>query len=325
MRKSKSARSAIIAVLILAIILVGALIYMSQNNFSIYDMSQYSWDKESDVGDYEYNSDIINMLLIGIDSEGTMETSTTYGDQARADNIDLISINTKEKTVKVLPVSRDTMTDVMNYSTRGYEAGKVKIQLGFAFSFGNGGYESSMNVCDAVSDLLIGIPVPYFITTNLDSIAYANNLIGGVTVTVPNNDLSHKYSNMKKGNEVKLTKSNVADFLRYRGSEDGSNNGRMERQQAFIEAYIQKLETMSKDDFEDMWDRMDSDKSKIKTNLDEQMFISLIGGLKEYAYNPRYDNLHIEGKNKVEDGYDVFYPDKERLRELVIKTYYRAI
>ena len=330
MRHNKRMRIAVYAILAVTVLAVCLLIYSNQRHQKIYDV-KHSSDSDSSSytviyngESYEYNSKISTILLIGIDSTGKMETSTDYGEQARADNIDLIIFNREDKTVKVLPVSRDTITEVMTYSAQGYETGKTTTHLGFAFSFGNGGGASSKNTCNAVSDLLYGVSIYRYVTTNIDSIGYANQLIGGVTVTVPNNDLADKYPEMKKGAKVELTDDNVADFLRYRDTDkDASNNSRMERQQAFLTAYIDKLKTMTEDDYIDMWKQLKSDKSKISTNMSEKMFLNLIGNIKEYSYNPATDNLKIEGTDGEEDGYDVFYPDKDRLKELVINTFFK--
>ena len=327
MRRNKNMKRAVIAIIIAAVLAAAFLIYKSQETWNRFDVSDYSYDKTERAGTgYEYNKDIVSVLLIGIDSKGTMEVSQTYGEQARADSIDLVIFNTKEKTVKLLPVSRDTMTEVTRYSASGYEVGSMKTHLGFAFTFGNGGHESSMNVCNAVSDMLCGAEIYRYITTNLDSIAYANDLIGGVTVTVPNNDLAGKYPEMTQGSMVTLTDENAADFLRYRDTaEDGSNAGRMERQEAFLEAYVQKLETMSEDEYKDMWNRLKSDDTRIRTNIKEKTLMSLIADLRDYSYDPVTDNLSIEGENSVEDGYDVFYPDEEKLEEMARTIFFKKL
>ena len=324
MRKNKRFRYSVITVVLVMVLVVAVLITKSQSEWKKYDVSASGHAKAGDG--YEYNKNISNILLIGIDSTGPMETCATYGDQARADNIDLISFNSQDKSVKIMPISRDTMTDVTKFSAKGYEVGKIKTHLGFAYSYGNGGNESSMNVCDAVSDFLYGTEVYKYVTTNLDSIGYANDLIGGVTVTVPNNDLAFRYPEMTEGNKVEMTSSNVADFLRYRNTDvDGSNTGRMERQQAFLEAYVKKLETMSKDDYKSMWKKLSSEQSKIKTNMTEKMFLGLLADLKKYKYDPNKDNLHIEGVNTVESGYDVFYPDEKKLKALVRETFFEKM
>lgn len=328
MRKNAKMRRLIVAVLIVAVAGVAVLIVRNQRHNKIFDVSGFSDANSSytvtwNGHDWEYNENINSILLIGIDSTGEMKTSDTYGEQARADNIDLISFDDVNKTVKILPISRDTMTEVPNFTSSGYETNSMRTHLGFAFSFGNGGKASSMNVCNAVSDLLYGVEVYRYVTTNIDSIGYANDLIGGVTVEVPNDDLADKYPEMTKGAKVRLTDKNVADFLRYRSTEDGSNNGRMERQQAFLQAYIEKLKTMNEDDYVEMWNQLSSDESKIKTNMSQNMFMSLISNIRDYHYDPDTDNLKIEGTNGVENGYDVFYPDEDKLKELVVTTYFK--
>lgn len=328
MRKNVKMRRLVIAAVLLVFIAAIALIIVNQRHNKMFDVSGFS-DGDSKYTitwngrDWEYNESINSILLIGIDSTGEMKTSDTYGDQARADNIDLISFNYEDKTITILPISRDTMTEVPKFTANGYEASKTLTHLGFAYSFGNGGRASSMNVCNAVSDLLYGVEVYRYVTTNIDSIGYANDLIGGVTVEVPNNDLAGRYPNMTKGAKVRITKKNVEAFLRYRSDKDGSNNGRMERQQAFLQAYIEKLKTMSDDDYLDMWQQLSSDDSKIKTNMTKSMFMNLIADIKDYRYDPDTDNLKIIGTDVVENGYDAFYPDEDKLKELVVTTFFK--
>lgn len=324
--KNRKKKRVVITIFVIMALVVSFLIFRSQNTWNKFDVSQYSISSNDEETGYVFDEGILTVLLIGVDSTGVMETSATYGNQARADNIDLISFDTVNKSIKILPISRDTMTEVTKFSSKGYDVGTIKTHLGFAYSFGDGGNASSMNVCDAVSNLLYGTEVYKYITTNLDSIAYANDLIGGVTVLVPNDDLKEKYPELTAGSEVELNEENVADFLRYRDPDkDGSNIGRMERQQAFLEAYVKKLETMTEDEYKDMWDRLSSDKSKIRTNISENMFLDLIENLREYKYDPLTDNLKIEGVDSVEDGYDVFYPDEEKLQELVRNTFFKKI
>lgn len=49
---------------------------------------------------------------------------------------------------------------------------------------------------------------------------YINELAGGITLTVPNNDLQEKYPEMAEGAQVTLDDSNIKDFLQYRNTEE---------------------------------------------------------------------------------------------------------
>lgn len=329
MRKNAKMRRIIIAIILVVVLAVAALIAISQRNNKKFDVSSFSDGSDAytvtwNGRDWEYNENISSILLIGIDSTGEMKTSDTYGNEARADNIDLVSFNASDKTIKILPISRDTMTEVPTFTSAGYQSASINTHLGFAYAYGNGGRDSSMNVCNAVSDMLYGVEVFRYVTTNIDSIGYANELIGGVTVEVPNDDLANKYPEMTKGAKVKMTDKNVADFLRYRDTKkDASNNGRMERQRAFLEAYVEKLNQMNEEDYIEMWEKLSSDEGKIQTNMSRQLFMNLIANIKEYKYDPATDNLKIEGTDGTEDGYDTFYPDEDKLKELVVTTYFK--
>ena len=328
--KRKKKTIIMIGVVVLVLALAFLLILKDQKKRKVYQVtpvkSQDSYTVTYNGEKYQYNSKVETILLIGVDSTGPMEVSADYGEQARADNLDLIIIDHENKCIKVLPVSRDTYTEVTNYTAKGYAIGKVPTHLGFAFSFGDGGNASSKNVCSAVSELLYGVEIYRYVTTNIDSIGYANDLIGGVDVVVPNNDLAFMYPEMVKGATVTMTKDNVAEFLRYRNlDQDASNVGRMQRQRAFLQSYIEKLETMTESDYVSMWEKLQKDSNIIKTNINQDTFQRLLNCVKDYSYDPDTCNLNIAGKNDKLDGYDVFYVDEDQLKELVINVFYKKV
>lgn len=329
-RHNKKFKILVTIVVICMALLVAFLIYkdqMAQGAYKVAEVEvgepQQSYSITYEGEEYDFNSSIESVLLIGVDSRGKLEAQESYGVDARADNIDLIIMDRQNHSVKILPISRDTMTEITKYTVKGYESSSYVDHIGFAFSYGNGGKASCDNACDAVSNLLYGIDVRYYICTNLDSIAFANDLLGGVKVECPNNDLSGKYPEMTEGAKIKLGDSNVEDFLRYRNTdEDYSNNGRMERQQAFLDGFVEQIKGMSEEDFADMWKELKADDSNILTNVSKSHFLKLINRINEYEYDPEKSNLKIEGTDKVEDGHDVFYANEKKLKQLVVDTFY---
>ena len=320
----------IICVVIVALV-TGFLIWRDQLAQSVFKVGDET-AAEGDEGvymmtyngvEYEYNNNIMSVMLIGIDSTGKIKSEETYDNHARADNIEILILDRRTNKVSILPISRDTITPVHRYTMNGYDAGTEETHLGFAYTFGDGGKASCLNTQQAVAELLFGVEPRYYFTTNLDSIAFLNNLVGGVTVTVPNSDVAGVHPELSKGSQVTLNDSNVADFLRYRDTNANySNNGRMERQRAFLEAVIQKLADMSADEYEDMWKKITSKDSNILTNLNNGQFVQILDKIRTYDINPTTNVLKIEGKNGSEDGYDVFYPDKDKLQQLVVDTFF---
>lgn len=320
----------VVCILVVALI-AGFLIWRDQIRQNAYKVDE-SVSQEQDDGVYmieydgayyEYNNNIMSVMLIGIDSTGKIESTDTYDNHARADNIEILIFDRRTSKISILPISRDTITPVHKYSMNGYDIGTEDTHLGFAYTFGDGGKISCLNTQQAVADLLYGVSPKYYFTTNLDSISFLNDLVGGVTVTVPNSDVSGVHPELVKGSKVKLNSSNVADYLRYRDTGiDYSNNGRMERQRAFLSAVVEKISNMDASEYEDMWEKINSDESNILTNLNNGQFIKLLDKIRKYDIDSKANLLKIEGKNDSLDGYDVFYPDQDKLKKLVIDTFF---
>ena len=128
--------------------------------------------------------------------------------------------------------------------------------------------------------------------TNQDSIPYINSLVGGITLVVPNNDLSKLYPELTAGAEVTLTDENVKPFLQNRDtSESFSNEGRMERQKAYVTAYINKLKSMSTKELEKTWDSLDEMNDYLQTSITKNQYLELIKTMRKMDFTE--DNFVI--------------------------------
>ena len=107
-------------------------------------------------------------------------------------------------------------------------------------AYGDGEDKSCRLVAEAVSQLLEDIPIQKYISSDLSSISQINDLVGGVTVTVPGDDLEYLGARFKKGRTLKLEGEMAEQFVRSRNTEeDFSNAGRMERQKVYLTAYLE--------------------------------------------------------------------------------------
>lgn len=274
---------------------------------------------------YQYNSLITNILYAGVDSTGVMEASGVYGDQARADSISLVVLDKKHKKMTIIAISRDTMTDIHRYTLDGKDRGTAETHLGFAYTYGDGGEASCENLVQAVSELLCGIPIQEYVVTNQTSMPYINNLVGGVTVTVPNNDLTEKYPDLTAGTTVTLDDSNITDYLHYRNTaEEFSNESRIERQESFINAYIPLAKEQVKKDPNGMWSRLEQMDQYLQTSITKNKYIDLVNLLDQVDYTGE-DFCRLEGEDQMGEFHDEFYPDQERLQEKIIELFYEEI
>lgn len=274
---------------------------------------------------YEYNNRVTTVLYSGIDSTGKMEASSQYGDKARADSINLIVMDEKKNKMTIVSVNRDTMTKIHRYSMSGNDQGYYTSHLGYAYTYGDGGNVSCENLSEAVSMLFGDVPVKRYIVTNQDSMPYINDLVGGVTVTVPNDDLSDLYPELYEGNQVTLDDNTVHDFLQHRNTEDEfSNEGRMERQKAYMSAYIAKIKSMDEKELENTWNSLDSMQDYLQTNITRSQYLKFIKLIRKIDFSDE-DIIQLSGSDQEGELHDEFYPDETELKKLIIQLFYEKV
>ena len=273
---------------------------------------------------YQYNELVTTVLYAGIDSEGIVK-QTAFTDAPRADSIHLAVLDKKNKRMSVIAISRDTMTEIRRYTMTGKDRGTYVSHLGLAYSYGDGGSISCENLREAVSRLLGGIPIDEYVITNRSSLPYINRLVGGVTVTVPNADLEEKNPVFQEGSQVLLDDSNVELFLRWRDTTKVfSNEGRMERQRAYIDSYVGQFQKILKKDLNGVWKKIQSMDQYLQTSITKNKYLELANLMNLTSFES--DDYHLlEGTDDQGELYDEFYVDEAALQELVLELFYEEV
>ena len=138
---------------------------------------------------YTYNERITTILYATAATEGELTVEDRCGIAPRVDTVELVILDHYHKRISLLSISGDTLASVGRYTADGSAQGNRETPLGNAYAYGDGGKLSCRNLRDAVSDLLGGIPIHEYVVASAGSIDRINELAGGITVTVPNNDL----------------------------------------------------------------------------------------------------------------------------------------
>lgn len=274
---------------------------------------------------YKYNSLLTTFLVAGIDSEGEIETSEQYSYAPRADSIYLIAANEKTGKLTIIPINRDTMTDVRRYTISGYDRGTYTTHIGYAYTYGDGGKASCDNLCEAVSRLFGEIPINEYVILNRSSMPHINQFAGGVSVTVPNDDLSGLHPEWKKGATVTLKDEEVEDYLRYRDiTEDFSNEGRIERQKSYLLPFLRKASELAETDSRGTWKKIEDMRKYLLTSITENKYISMVELFSDINMDEAYF-IELSGENRLGDKNDEFYVDEEELQKVIINTFYEEV
>lgn len=274
---------------------------------------------------YQYNNRVTTLLYAGLDSFDELKQTATYGDKARADSIMLIVLDEVSKKMSVVAINRDTMTEVHRFSRKGDDLGVYVTHLGYAYTNGDGGEASCENLKTAVSTLFNNLPIDGYMVSNQTSIVMINDLVGGVTVTVPNDDLAAKYPELTTGNVVTLDESNVRAYVQQRDTAvDFSNEGRIERQKSFVLSFMDEFGAMVKEDASSVWDSLEACSDWMQTDITKNKYLSLADAFSNTNLTP--DSYYIlEGEDQLGELHDEFYYDEDALQELIIKLFYREI
>lgn len=154
---------------------------------------------------------------------------------------------------------------------------------------------------------------------------YINNLVDGVTVTVPNNDLSDQYPEFYEGNQVTLDDSNIRDFLQHRDTDkEFSNEGRIERQKVYMSAYVDKIKSLDESKLEDTWNSLDSMKDYLQTNITRNQYLKFIKLIRKVDFSDE-DIIQLSGSDEEGEIHDEFYPDETELKRLIIQLFYEKV
>ena len=266
---------------------------------------------------YVYNDHLTNYLLLGVDTEGSIQEKKTPGSAGQSDSIFLISYDRVKETTVGLAIPRDTITQIEKFTPGGDSLGFYSDHLNLQYAYGDGKRKSCELTSAAVSRLLSGLPIGGYAAVNLESIPSLTQFLGGVEVTVPDDSLSEDNPAFYKGNKVVLDETNTELFVRSRDrQEEQSAIVRMNRQKVFLDAFASKLAREQKRDASTVTTLYEKMKAEMITNMSTDQFVDIAvakrsGGIKT-----------IPGETGHEGVYDVYRIDDSGLYKMVLELFY---
>lgn len=190
----------------------------------------------------------VNILVLGVNGGLT-------------DTIMLVSFDIKNKRVDLIWVPRDTY-----YYRNGYY-GEAERKINAAYR------NNPVNSAKAVSEVLLGMPINYYVIADYDGVAKIVDSMGGVPMDIPFDmryndplDTPPLHIDLKKGEQV-LSGEQAVQFLRYRKGYPDADLGRINAQRQFMaNAFKQCMSFELPNIAKTVFDNMTSDVS-LKTAL----------------------------------------------------------
>lgn len=269
---------------------------------------------------YQHNDHLRTYLYMGIDKDGPVSEAEDSVSGGQSDAMFLIVVDSEKKTISVLSINRNTMTDVDVYDKDGNFVETRKLQICLQHGFGDGMRTSCQRSVDAVSNLLYGEPVSGYIAMNMDAMPMMNDSVGGVTVEVLD-DLTSPSRNVSlhKGETVTLNGDEAYVYLRSRDiNEFDSATERLNRQMQYIQAFVKQAKSK---DAATLVSAYNAITDYIVTNVDVP---NLVNKLTTYEFDDSR-MYTIPGETQMGEQYEEYHVDEDALYQVMLDIFYKPV
>lgn len=275
---------------------------------------------------YSYNENLMTFLFMGIDKNSEVKEVSEGTNGGQADALFLVVLNPDDQTIKIVGINRNTMTDIDIYNENGDYVTTTTAQIAVQHGFGNGVEESCEYQREAVRKLFYNLPVHGYAAVNMKAISIINDAVGGVDV-VALSDVKDKAKKklLSEGDSVHLLGDTAYWYIKYRDVEEfGSADVRLERQKQYMNAFISKAKSEAASNisiiaelYNDILPYMTTDVS-----FDEVMYLA--PNIINYTFDDNSFYM-MQGETVMGDEFEEFYPDEDKLYEMIINVFYDEV
>ncbi len=279
-----------------------------------------------DGKEYAFNENMTSILCIGVDKREMGLEDDQVGTGGQADAIYMIALDTKTGETDVIAISRDIVTDIGIYSPDGEYLRTEKHQLCLSYAYGNGKDTSCLNTVTAVERLFYQLPIQSHIAIDLDAVAQLNDAIGGVTVTMIDDDfIDSNIIRHYKGETLTLYGDDARRYLQVRKTHElNSSVDRMDRQINYLKAFSKKALQMTKEDIGlplDLYNIIENNSSTNLTPAKISAFATTIvtNGIQEMNF------VTVPGTVQRGEKYAEYVVDETAFYEMFLDIYYNPV
>ena len=283
---------------------------------------------------YMLNTDIANVLCIGVDKKDINATLTydedgSLAENGQADALFWVALNTKTGKTTVLSIPRDTMADINIYNKDGKFLQTDNLQICQSYAYGDGKETSCLNTVDSVQRLFYQLPVQTYFAMDLSAIAPLNDTVGGIRVTLKEDFCDSNMIWHPKGKTLILYGDDARKYLQYREvKENASSIDRLERQIDYLKLFTSRTLYMTKKDITTPISLYNIASENSISNLDVYKISGFARCLMENGVTD-VDFKTIPGKSVESDTvdkngerYNEYYVNEEAFYELFLETFF---
>lgn len=256
------------------------------------------------------SKNVINILLIGLDSDDALENG------GRSDSMILASLNKKEKKIYLTSFYRDTWTYMNTGGTETY----TKMNAAYAYGKDDG--------IVATIENNFKIHIDYYVTVDFSSFTDIINTLGGITVKIEQYEAEYinrtSVHNIEWGDAVKLDGWEALVFARIRKSDGDSDVSRTRRQRIVISSFIDSVKDANISQINNILNKLFG---YVRTDLSKMEILSYgVQGLANNWADYDIESVLLNDESIYRTGYvgnsSCVFVDFPKVSELVQNTVY---
>ncbi len=271
---------------------------------------------------YQARPKLTTVLFIGVDKTSETEANESR-DGGQADFLLLLVIDEEQKKITPIQIDRDTMAEITVLNVLGKASGTRRAQICLSHGFGNTQKQSAELTVDAVSKLLLGSAIDFYITINLDGIPVLNDIVDGIEVTLEH-DFTALEPSMRKGETLTLRGKQAEYYVRARwGIGVGTNESRMMRQREYLSLLGAALDARIQDNQNFAGTLFDVLVPYLETNMKRGRMVNEAWNTRAFT---RTEIQYLEGTHSYgPDGFVEFSVQEQSLEALIMQLFYKPV
>ncbi|AGA21792.1 MULTISPECIES: polyisoprenyl-teichoic acid--peptidoglycan teichoic acid transferase TagV [Bacillus] len=241
-RKKKKSKRRKILKRIMLLFALALLVVVGLGGYKLYktiNAADESYDALSRGNKSNLRNEVVDMkkkpfsiLFMGI------EDYATKGQKGRSDSLIVVTLDPKNKTMKMLSIPRDTRVQLAGDTT----GSKTKINAAYS----KGGKDETVETVEN----FLQIPIDKYVTVDFDGFKDVINEVGGIDVDVPfdfdeKSDVDESKRIYFKKGEMHLNGEEALAYARMRKQDKRGDFGRNDRQKQILNALIDRMSSAS--------------------------------------------------------------------------------
>ena len=266
---------------------------------------------------YKYNDNLQNYLFLGIDNDNIAQQAEDGISGGQSDAMFLLCLDEAKRDIKIIAINRNTMVPVDVYDREGNFLVQMDLQICLQHGYGDGMKLSCMRSVEAVDRLFRDIPISGYMSLNMGGLPAVNDAIGGVEIT-PIESVKRGDIVITQGETINLNGEQAYAYIRTRDVDKfASANDRLERQEQYMLAFIEKLlanPSLANKLYE-------AGQDYIVASID---LPKLINSAKDMTFDE--NSLYtLEGETEFKDEFEQFHVNEEAMIKLIIDVFYEEV